>query len=96
MDIKVYRVFIRHKTTFRIFFIQSSLLAIIIINIGQLISLLLSISVKTPYKYIYSMDKRVYYKCLEQNKLTKSIVQVPEINDNKKIKNILSFLFKYT
>ena len=87
-------VFFRHKTTLRIFFIQSSLFALIIINIGQLINLLLCISVKTPYKYIYGMDKRVYYKCLEENRLTKSIVQVPEINDNKKIKNILSFLFK--
>ena len=85
----------RHKTTLKIFLIQSSLLSLLIINIGQLISLLLSISVKTPYKYIYSADKRVYYKCLQENQCTKGIIQVPEINDNKKIKNILSFLFTY-
>lgn len=85
----------RHKTTIKIFFVQSYLLAIMIINIGQLISLFFSISVKTPYKYIYSMDKRVYYKGLHQNQATKCLVQVPEINDNKKIKNMLSFLFTY-
>ena len=85
----------RHKTTIKIFFVQSYLLAIMIINIGQLINILFSISVKTPYKYIYGMDKRVYYKGLQQNQVTKGIVQVPEINENKKIKNILSFLFSY-
>ena len=85
----------RHKTTIKIFLVQSYLLAIMIINIGQLISILLTISVKTPYKYIYQLDKRVYYKGLQQNQSSKGIVQVPEINDNKKIKNILSFLFSY-
>jgi hypothetical protein len=85
----------RHKTTIKIFLVQSYLLAIMIINIGQLISILLTISVKTPYKYIYQLDKRVYYKGLQQNQSSKGIVQVPEINDNKKIKNILSFLFTY-
>ena len=40
----------RHKTTFKIFITQSFLLSMMIINIGQFISLILSISVKTPYK----------------------------------------------
>ena len=84
----------RHKTTFKIFITQSFLLSMMIINIGQFISLILSISVKTPYKYIYHADKRVYYKSLQENQLTNAILQVPEINDDKKIKNVLSFLFK--
>ena len=84
----------RHITSLKTFIIQTALLAIMIINIGQFIGLLLVLSVKTPYKYIYKLDKRVYYKCLEENKLTKGIVQVPEINDKKTIKNIFSFLFK--
>ena len=84
----------RHKTTFKIFITQSFLLSMIIINIGQFISLILSISVKTPYKYIYHADKRVYNKSLQENQLTNAILQVPEINDDKKIKNVLSFLFK--
>ena len=83
----------RHLTSFKIFIEQTSLLATIIFNIGQFIHILLIISVKTPYKYIYNTDKRVYYKCLEENHYTKSIVQVPEINDKKKIKNIFKFLF---
>ena len=85
----------RHKTTFKIFITQSFLLSMIIINIGQFISLILSISVKTPYKYIYHADKRVYNKSLQENQLTNAILQVPEINDDKKIKNVLGFLFKY-
>ena len=84
----------RHVTSFKIFVEQTALLAIMIINIGQFISLLLILSVKTPYKYIFTTDRRVYYKCLEENQATKNIVQVPEINDKKKIKNIFSFLFK--
>jgi hypothetical protein len=84
----------RHITSLKTFIVQTALLALIIINIGQFISLLLTISVKTPYKYIYHMDKRVYYKCLGENEATKSIFQVPEINDNKKISNIFNFLFK--
>ena len=84
----------RHKTTFKIFITQSFLLSMMIINIGQFISLILSISVKTPYKYIYHADKRVYNKSLQENQLTNAILQVPEINDDKKIKNVLSFLFK--
>ena len=84
----------RHKTTFKIFITQSFLLSMMIINIGQFISLILSISVKTPYKYIYHADKRVYNKSLQENQLTNAILQVPEINDDKKIKNVLGFLFK--
>ena len=84
----------RHITSLKTFIVQTALLALIIINIGQFISLLLIISVKTPYKYIYHMDKRVYYKCLGENEATKSIFQVPEINDNKKISNIFNFLLK--
>ena len=84
----------RHITSLKTFIVQTALLALIIINIGQFISLLLTISVKTPYKYIYHMDKRVYYKCLGENEATKSIFQVPEINDNKKISNIFNFLLK--
>ena len=84
----------RHVTSLKTFIVQTCLLALIIINIGHFIAIILTLSVKTPYKYIYKLDNRVYYKCLEENKVTKSIVQVPEINDKKKIKNIFSFLFK--
>ena len=85
----------RHKTSLYVFIIQSIILSIIIIIIGHLISILFSISVKTPYKYIFNTHKTVYYKCLNEKKKRKNanIVQFPEINDNKKIKNIFEFLF---
>jgi hypothetical protein len=82
----------RHKTTFKIFITQSFLLSMMIINIGQFISLILSISVKTPYKYIYHADKRVYYKSLQENQLTNAILQVPEINSYNNILSILLFI----
>ena len=84
----------RHITSLKTFIIQTALLAIMIINIGQFIGLLLVLSVKTPYKYIYKLDKRVYYKSISENPNDKIIAQVPEINDGKKIKNFLNFLFK--
>ena len=52
------------------------------------------LSVKTAYKFIFGLDKKVYYKCLKENKVSKFIVQVPEINDDKKIKNLFNFLFR--
>ena len=83
-----------HKTSIKTFVLQNILAGLIVINLGHLINLLFCLSVKTPYKYIYGMDKRVYYKCLKENANTKMIVQVPEINEEKKIKNIFSYLFK--
>ena len=83
-----------YKTSLKTFCLQSFIGGVIIIHLGHLISLLLCLSVKTPYKYIFEMDKRVYYKCLKENQVNKYIVQVPEINNEKKIKNLFNFLFK--
>ena len=83
-----------YKTSLKTFVLQNILGGLILINLGHLFSLLFCLSVKTPYKYIFEMDKRVYYKCLKENKISKTIVQVPEINDGKKIKNIFNFLFQ--
>ena len=83
-----------YKTSLKTFALQSFIGGVIVIHLGHLISVLLCLSVKTPYKYIFEADKRVYYKCLRENQVNKYIVQVPEINDEKKIKNIFNFLFK--
>ena len=83
-----------HKTSIKTFVLQNILAGLIVISFGHLINLLFCLSVKTPYKYIYGMDKRVYYKCLKENTNNKLIVQIPEINEEKKIKNIFSYLFK--
>ena len=83
-----------YKTSLKTFILQSIIGGIIVIHLGHLLSLLLCLSVKTPYKFIFELDKKVYYKCLRENKVNKFIVQVPEINDEKKIKNLFNFLFK--
>ena len=83
-----------YKTALKTFILQSIIGGIIVIHLGHLLSLLLCLSVKTPYKFIFELDKKVYYKCLRENKVNKFIVQVPEINDEKKIKNLFNFLFK--
>ena len=83
-----------HKTSLKTFILQSIVGGLILIHFGHLLSLLLCLSVKTPYKYIFGMDKRVYYKCLKENPNSKLVSQVPEINDEKKISNIFYFLFK--
>ena len=83
-----------YKTSLKTFILQSFIGGIIVIHFGHLLSLLLCLSVKTPYKFIFGLDKKVYYKCLRQNKVNNFISQVPEINDGKKIKNLFNFLFK--
>ena len=83
-----------YKTSLKTFILQGFIGSLIVIHFGHLLSLLFCLSVKTPYKYIFGLDKRVYYKCLKENKINNNIVQVPEINDEKKIKNIYNFLFK--
>ena len=83
-----------YKTSLKTFILQSILGGLIIINLGHLISVLLCLSVKTPYKFIFEMDRKVYYNCLYENPNNKCILQVPEINDEKKFKNIINFIFK--
>ena len=83
-----------HKTSIKTFVLQNIIAGLIVIAFGHLLSLLFCLSVKTPYKYIFGMDKRVYYKCLKENPNNKCIVQIPEINEEKKIKNIFNYLFK--
>jgi len=83
-----------YKTSLKTFILQNCLGGLILIHLGHLFSLLFCLSVKTPYKYIFEMNKKVYYKCLRENPNNKCIVQVPEINDEKKISNIFSFIFK--
>ena len=83
-----------YKTSLKTFILQSIIGGIILMHFGHLLSLLLCLSVKTPYKFIFGLDKKVYYKCLKENKVNKIIAQVPEINDEKKIKNLFNFLFR--
>ena len=83
-----------YKTSLKTFILQGILGGLILINLGHLISVLLCLSVKTPYKYIFEMDRKVNYNSLYENPNNKCIIQVPEINDGKKIMNIFNFIFK--
>ena len=51
-------------------------------EIGHFIALLLSLTVKTPYQYIYKYHKKVYPLTLKEKNDNNMIVQSPEINDN--------------
>ena len=74
----------RHITSLKTFIVQTALLALIIINIGQFISLLLTISVKTPYKYIYHIAY-ITLKELEDIKISRT-------KDEQIMKNLRSLL----
>ena len=83
-----------YKTSLKTFILQSIIGGLLLINLGHLISVLFCLSVKTPYKFIFEMDRKVYYNSLYENPNNKYIIQVPEINDEKKIMNIFNFIFK--
>ena len=50
-------------------------------EIGHFVALLLSLTVKTPYQYIYKYHKKVYPLTLKEKNDNNMIVQSPEIND---------------
>lgn len=81
-----------HKTYLKTFLLQSILGSMLIVNFGHFISLIFCLSVETPYKYIFSLHKYVYPKCLKKNK-NNLVEQVPEINDEKRIKKLIKNLF---
>ena len=66
-------------------------------EIGHLLGLLLSLSVETPYQYIYKYHKKVYPIALKEKNKNNMIVQTPEINDyipiKTAIKNIIKNIF---
>jgi hypothetical protein len=66
-------------------------------EIGHFFALILSLTVKTPYQYIYKCHKKVYPNSLKENANNNMIVQSPEINQNipfkTAIKNIIKNIF---
>ena len=66
-------------------------------EIGHLYALIISLSVETPYQFIYKYHKKIYPNTLEEKNQNNMIVQVPEININisinKNIKNIIKNIF---
>ena len=66
-------------------------------EIGHLFALFISLTVETPYQYIYKYHKKIYPNTLKEKNQNNMIVQVPEININipfnKAIKNIIKNIF---
>ena len=66
-------------------------------EIGHFLALILTLTVKTPYQYIYKYHKKVYPYTLKEKGDNNSILQSPEINDyipfHKAIKNIFTNIF---
>lgn len=66
-------------------------------EIGHLFALVISLSVETPYQFIYKYHKKIYPNTLGEKNQNNMIVQVPEVNIslpcNKIIKNIKNNIF---
>ena len=66
-------------------------------EIGHFLGLLFSLSVETPYQYIYKYHKKVYPLELKEKNKNNMIVQIPEINNyipiKTAIKNIIKNIF---
>ena len=66
-------------------------------EIGHFVALILSLSVETPYQYIYKYHKKVYPYTLKEKNENNMIVQIPEINNyipiTTAIKNIIKNIF---
>ena len=62
-------------------------------EIGHFIALIICLTVKTPYEYIYKCHKKAYQPTLKEKGNKNLIVQSPEINENisfiQGIKNII-------
>ena len=66
-------------------------------EIGHLFALIISLTVETPYQFIYKYHKKIYPNSLKEKNQNNMIVQVPEINIHislkKAIENIIKNIF---
>ena len=66
-------------------------------EIGHLFALIISLTVETPYHFIYKYHKKIYPNTLQEKNQNNMIVQVPEINIHislkKAIENIIKNIF---
>ena len=50
-------------------------------EVGHFLALILCLTVKTPYQFIYKYHKKVYPNCLKEKAPNNMVVQSPEINE---------------
>ena len=83
----------RYKTSILNIFLEFIVGFFLMKEIGHFIALIICLTVKTPYEYIYKCHKKVYQPTLKEKGNKKLIVQSPEINENisfiQGIKNII-------
>ena len=83
----------RYKTSISNIFLEFIVGFFLFKEIGHFIALIICLTVKTPYEYIYKCHKKVYQPTLKEKGNKKLIVQSPEINENisfiQGIKNII-------
>ena len=84
----------RYKTELINFFLELFIGFLLFKEIGHFLALILSLTVKTPYEYIYRYHKKVYPYTLKEKNENNMILQSPEINDYislpKAIQNIFA------
>ena len=63
-------------------------------EMGHLLALIISLSVETPYQFIYKYHKKIYPNTLQEKNQNNMIVQVPEINISSSFKKIIKNIIK--
>ena len=83
----------RYKTSILNIFLEFIVGFFLIKEIGHFIALIICLTVKTPYEYIYKLHKKAYQPTLKEKGNKNIIIQSPEINENisfvQGIKNII-------
>ena len=84
----------RYKTSLLNIFLETFVGFFLFKEIGHFIAMILCLTVKTPYQYIYKCHKKAYPFILKEKGANNIIVQSPEINENisiiTAIKNIIN------
>ena len=72
----------RYKTSLSNLFLESIVGFFLFKEIGHLLALIICLTIKTPYEYIYKCHKKAYPPTLKEKGNKNMIVQSPEINEN--------------
>ena len=86
----------RYKTSLLNVFLEAIVGFFLFKELGHFIAMILCLTIKTPYEYIYKCHKKVYPFTLKEKGNKNMIVQSPEINENisfiQGVKNIIKNL----
>ena len=87
----------RYKTSLLNVFLEAIVGFFLFKELGHFIAMILCLTIKTPYEYIYKCHKKVYPFTLKEKGNKNMIVQSPEINENisfmQGLKNIIKNIF---